>query len=81
MSLHIIRDYLKTKYRCANRHDQVKELIAGRRFKGGLTHCEELLDFISPVPEELITRYYYETNVSYERKMCQQTKKRNRYFA
>lgn len=82
MSLHIIRDYLKTKYYSADGpRYPIKDLIAGRRFRGGLAHCEELLDFISPVPEELAVRYYYETNVSYERKMCQQTKRRNRYFA
>ena len=81
MSLHIIRDYLKTKYYSADGpRYPVKDLIAGRRFKGGLAHCEELLDFIEPVPEYLGTRYYYETNISYRRKMCQQTKRRNRYF-
>ena len=81
MSLHIIRDYLSTTYRGPDRYGTYKELIAERRFKGGLDHCRELLDFIEPVPEEIVTRYYYETNVSYSRKMCQQTKKRNRYFA
>ena len=80
MSLHIIRDYLTTKYYGADRHGYEKELLVGRRFKGGLVHCEELLDFIAPIPEEIAARYYYETNISYTRKMCQQTKKRNRYF-
>ena len=81
MSLHIIRDYLSTTYRGPDRYGTYKELIAGRRFKGGLDHCRELLDFIEPVPEELTTRFYYETNIFYRRKMCQQTKRRNRYFA
>ena len=81
MSLHIIRDYLSTTYRGPDRYGTYKELIAVRRLKGGLDHCRELLDFIEPVPEELITRYYYETNIFYRRKMCQQTKRRNRYFA
>ena len=81
MSLHIIRDYLSTTYRGPDRQGTYKELLIGRRFKGGLDHCRELLDFIEPVPEETVTRYYYETNVSYRRKMCQQTKRRNRYFA
>ena len=81
MSLHIIRDYLSATYYCADRRGTYKELIVGRRFKGGLDHCRELLDFIEPVPEEIVTRYYYETNVSYSRKMCQQTKRRKMYFA
>lgn len=80
MSLHIIRDYLTTKYFCPDRRGTWKELYVGHKFKGGLDHVKELLDFIVVVPEEFTAHHYYETNITYKRNMCQQTKKRNRYF-
>ena len=82
MSLHIIRDYLITKYYTANGpRYPIKELYTGRKFPGGLERVKELLDFISIMPEDSLKHYYYETNISYERRVCQQTLKRNRYFA
>jgi len=81
MSLHIIRDYLTTRnYGADGPRYPVKGLMCGRRFRGGLEHCKELLDFITVVPEDAIERYYYETNLSFKRSICQQTKRRNRYF-